>query len=513
MSKKSTIINSSFKDKPKSYWISSVKFEEFPPLDGKVNTDVAIIGGGIVGITSAVILKEAGFKVVVIEGNRVLHGVSGHTTAKVTSQHRLVYDYLISNFGRERAKQYADANQEAIRKIASFIKEKNIDCDFKRKYAYVFTESESFINAIEKETEAAQSLGIPAHFTTQTGLPFEVKGAVRFDNQAQFHPVKYLMKLAKLIPGDGCQVFEHTRAVNIEGKSPYTVVTDRGQVTAKKVIIASHYPFYDKPGLYFARVYQSRTYLLGIKIQKKFPDGMYISADDPVHSLRSQPTEDGEMVLVVGEGHKTGQGDNMLLHYERLKEYADRIYDVEYAGYRWSTQDCMAVDGVPYIGRLTPDSEDLYVATGFNKWGMTNGTAAAMIITDMIFEKPNPWTDVYNPSRIDPGPSAKDFVNQNLNVAGKFVEGKLSLDVEKQDDVPINEGKVIKTNGKKIAAFKDETGKLHTLDPTCTHMGCQVSWNDAEKTWDCPCHGSRFTYEGKVIEGPAVKNLNKNEIN
>lgn len=500
-------------DLPVSYWIDSTKKKSFKQQNRNLKTDIAILGGGIVGITTAFLLNKEGINSLVIEARKILEGTTGHTTAKITSQHRLIYDYLINKFGKERAKQYADANQSAIELINNTVTNNNIDCNFIRKPSYVYTESDAFIKNIEKETKSAKDLGLPAEYVTDTSLPFQVKCAVKFNNQAQFHPLKFLVHLANKIQNNGCEIFEKTRVMKIEGNSPYTIITDMGNITAKKVVVATHYPIFDKPGLYFSRLYASRSYVLGMRTKEKLPDGMYISADNPVHSFRTQPVNNDTMLLLGGEGHKTGQGDNTIFHYKRLEDYAKRIYSIESLDYYWSTQDCITVDGVPYIGRITPGSENLFTATGFNKWGMTNGTAAAMILRDMILEQNNPWLEVFSPSRFKVFASTGEFIKQNINVASEFIGGKLNVPDSISGQLEKGEGKVLTIQQKKLAVYKDEKGILHITEPSCTHLGCQIKWNHAEKTWDCPCHGSRFTFDGEVIQGPAVKKLKKYEIN
>ncbi len=493
-----------------SYWLASTPESKYPSLSGDISVDVAILGGGIVGITLAFLLKEAGVSsVAVIEADRIIRGVTGHTTAKVTSQHHLIYDRLISKFGRRQAQQYAESNQAAIEKIATIISSRDIDCDFIRKSAYVYADSQESAGRIQNEVEAAQSLGLPASFEADLPLPFETYGSVRFSNQAQFHPRKYLCALAREIHGDGCHIFENTRALKVEGDGPFTITTERGTVRARKVIQATHFPINDKPGLFFQRLYQSRSYVLGIRIKDPFPDGMFINIGDPVRSLRSQPSERGELVLVSGEGHRTGEGNHETDHYKNLEKWIRSIYSVSSIDYRWSTQDTISIDHIPYIGRLSSGSEDSYLATGFRKWGMTTGTVAAMILTDMILGKSNSWEEVYDPSRFKPIESAKTLLSQVAEATKGLVGKRITPAHEEASQISLGEGAIVKVEGERVAAYRDLEGVLHTFDPSCRHMGCIVSWNNAEKTWDCPCHGSRYSAEGEVIHSPAVHGLSK----
>lgn len=491
-----------------SYWIDTTPESRYPVLSGDIEVDVAVIGGGIVGITSALLLKEAGLSVALIEAGRILQGVSGQTTAKVTSQHHLVYDRLISDFGKEQALQYAESNQAAIEKIASLVRSNNIDCDLLRKPAYVYAGSKDSTSKIHKEVDAAKSLGIPASLEEDLPLPFETHGAVRFDDQAQFHPRKYLCALSQKIPGDGCHIFEDTKIHKIEGEGPISVRAESsGIITAKNVIQATHFPIHDKPGLLFSRLHQSRSYVLGVHLEEPLPEGMFINAEHPARSLRSQPEEEGELVLVGGEEHRTGEGGNTKDHYRNLEEWIRSIYPVRSVDYHWSTQDVITADHVPYIGRITSDSEHSYLATGFRKWGMTTGTVAAMILTDMILGRENSWAKVYDPSRFKPLESAKTLFSQAVE-SGKGLIGARVLPLhENASQIASGEGAIVKIGGERVAAYRKDDGGLLTLDPSCRHMGCIVSWNNAERTWDCSCHGSRYNVRGEVVHNPAVNNL------
>lgn len=491
------------------YWLASVNRPEYPPLKEDITVDVAIIGGGLVGITTALLLKDYGLKVAVIEATKIANGTSGHTTAKVTSQHGLIYEKIIKKFGEEKARQYAEANEAAIQFISNLVKKRNIECDFSSQDSYVYTQSEDYIDKIEKEVKAASSLGIKASYETSTQLPFEIKAAVKFENQAQFHPVKYILSLVKDIPGDGSYIFESTKVVDVEEGDTCTVITSSGnKITAAHLVIASHFPCYDGRGFYFARQYAEKSYALGVKLKDKFPGGMYVNAEDPARSLRAQKYENDEIVLVVGEHHKTGSEKETNKHYENLAKFAKETFNLQGILYRWSTQDYVTADNVPYVGHLTSKTPNIYVATGFGKWGMTNSTAAAKIISDLITKGENPWTPVYNPSRFDIVAAGAKLAAFNLEVAESLVGGKL---YPAPEDEVINNGeaKIVTMEGQKVGAYRDEQGELHVVDITCTHLGCELTWNEAEKTWDCPCHGSRFNYDGENVEGPAFNPLKR----
>ena len=496
-----------FKTPPESYWLASTDRTNYPALEKDIKVDVAIAGGGMAGITAAYMLKKAGMRVAVIEADRILQGTTGHTTAKITSQHSLIYNRIKKYMGEERARQYAEANESAIKTIYGLIESEGIDCDFHWEPAYTFTLTDSYVQKVADEANVAESLGIKATYIENTPLPFKVKAAVRFEDQARFHPRKYLLALASKIEGDGSFIFENTRVVDINEGNPCTIITRQGKrVTADNVIIATHFPCYDGRGFYFARMYPERSYALAVRVKEKFLGGMYITAEDPAKSIRSQEHEGGELLIISGEHHKTAHGTNLREHYKNLLEFTKKHYDVQEMPYRWSTQDYTTLDKVPYIGRLTSRIPNIFVATGFRKWGMTNSTVSAMILKDLIIKGENPWAEVYDPTRFIPNPSITSFISINADVAAKLVSGKLKpltqyIDIEKE------EARNVEIEGQKMGIYRDENGQLHTVDTTCTHMGCELKWNDAEKSWDCPCHGSRFSYEGEIIEGPAINEL------
>lgn len=503
-----------FKNLPQSYWMASTPNTDYPALNEDINVDIAIIGGGIVGISCAYLLKKEGLKVAVLEADRIAQGTTGHTTAKITSQHELIYSKIQSQMGKELAKQYADANESAIHEIKKIADENHIDCDYISQSAFVYTQQDEYIPQISDEVKTASGLGIKASYVEEIPFSIPIKAAVRFDNQAQFHPRKYLLALAKTIPDNNSHIFEQSRVVDIEDGDNYIITTVHGKkVNAKRIIIASHYPFYNKHGMYFTRIYSERSYVVAIKTKEKYPGGMYINAEEPARSIRCQNSEKGELILIGGDHHKTGQGKDTIKHYETLIDFANNIFTVEDISFRWSTQDCMTLDGIPYVGNFTSNTPNMYIATGFGKWGMTNSMVSAMILKDLITKGKSPWQDVYNPSRKTIMASAKSFIVENFNVAEQLIDGKLSS-IPEDIDVKPGEGKVVKMNGERVGAYRDEQGVLHLVNTTCTHMGCKLNWNSAEKTWDCPCHGSRFSYKGKIVEGPAVKPLNmSNDVN
>lgn len=493
-------------NKNESFWVVSTPTKEYPRLNEDIRADVVIIGAGMTGITSAYLLAKDGLKVAVLEADRTVLGTTAHTTAKLTAQHGLIYDQIRRQVGLEKAKQYADANQTAIEFVAKTIVEEQIECNFSRQSAYIYTQVDQYLQKLEDEQTVAAKLGFKAFLDAKIPIPLAIKEALRFDDQAQFHPRKYLAKLAQRVVEMGGSIFEQSRVVDLEGDNPYSVRTLNGnKVTAPIVIMASHYPMNYFPGLFFSRLYEERAYAIMARVREVFPGGMYINAESPTRSLRSVPTEDGEMILFVGEKHKAGHGQDLRLHYDELMAFAQQLYTVEDFPYRWSTQDCTTLDDIPYIGRMTMDKPNLYIATGFRKWGMTHSTVAGLMIRDLIVKKESPWEDVYKPSRIS-AMSAVNFVVQNADVAVHFVSGKLQSG---EEEINLKPGEAVLANvdGQRAGVYMDDQQRFHTMNTTCTHLGCELSWNDAEVSWDCPCHGSRFTIDGQIVEGPALKAL------
>jgi glycine/D-amino acid oxidase-like deaminating enzyme/nitrite reductase/ring-hydroxylating ferredoxin subunit len=498
--------------KPTSVWMDTAPHTTYPAQPHDVSVDVCVIGGGITGLTAAALLKHAGLTVAVCELNRVAAGVTGYTTAKITALHGLIYDQITSSFGSEGARAYAEANQAGLELIARWVGERSIDCDFRRRPAFTYAESFRDARKIEKEVEAARAAGLRAEYVKQVDLPWEVAGAIRLDDQAEFHPRRYLLDVAGTIDGQGSYIFERTRATGVDEGSPCRVRTEHGEVIAEQVILASHYPTLDR-GLFFARLSPERSYALGARIRGDVPQGMFLSTESPSHSVRAHPLADGELVIIGGESHKTGQGGDTLERYGALEDWARERFEVETIDYRWSAQDCMPADGIPYVGALTPASKRVFTATGYRKWGMTNGTAAAIMLADRVVGRDNPWAEVFDSNRFKPVASAPKLLKENVNVGLHFFADRLSPpDVRSLDELGAGEGGIVSHEGEKVAAYRDEEGGLHAVSPICTHLYCQVKFNAGERSWDCPCHGSRYDMDGRVLEGPAVNDLERREI-
>ncbi|SEB13462.1 Glycine/D-amino acid oxidase [Thalassobacillus cyri] len=497
--------------KPTSLW-RELQIETFPALSENIASDITVVGSGIAGITTAYRLVKSGYQVTLVEAGRILEGTTGYTTAKISAQHGLIYQQLEKTIGQENAKLYYQANQAAIQAIEQNINEHNIACDFSYQDAFVYGETERAKKMIEKEAELYERLDIDGEKTDRVDLPFPVTAAIRMKKQAQFHPVKYLLPLIDFLKKNQTNIYENTRAVDIEkGDQPKVVTKDGHTITSNHVVIASHFPFKDMDGLYFSRLHVERSYSLAVKTDQPIPQGMYLNVEEPKRSIRKALDTNGEKVLLVGgEGHTSGQSEDTFQHYTNLVEFTKEHYTIHDVPYRWSSQDMSTLDMVPYIGTITSNQPNIYVATGFAKWGMTQGTIAADVVHDMITGRKNPFEDLYSPSRFKKSSGVKSFTKENADVAKEFVKGKLPTKSKKDvKDLEPDQGAIVKVEGKSAGAYKDENGNVSVVDTTCTHMGCELAWNNAERSWDCPCHGSRFTVQGEVIEGPATQPLNK----
>lgn len=501
---------------PESYWISNAAVPHHPSLEEDISVDVVVVGAGITGITTAYLLTKAGKKVALLESGRPLHGTTGHTTAKITAQHDLIYAELLDHFGEEKTRLYYEANREAGDFIRRIVQEKEINCGWSDQDAVLYAQTDQGLDRIKKEYEAYRKLAIQGDFVHSAPLPFPVQGALVMHGQAQFHPIPYLTRLLEEIVQAGSLVFENTTVVGVDEGEIQTVKTQNGrQIRCRDVVSASHFPFADRKGMYFARMHAERSYVLAIELAGDYPGGMYLNVDSPVRSIRSVPSlAEGvpAVLLIGGEGHRAGQSAPTMKHYEALEAFAQQWYGKANILYRWSTQDLVTLDKVPYVGLATKSHPHLFVATGYRKWGMTNGTAAALLLADLVLGNENRYAELFDPSRFEADPMLKHFVADNANVAKELVTGKLERAGTKPEELERGEGGAVTVAGKQAGAYRDPEGVMHVVDTTCTHMGCETKWNDGDRTWDCPCHGSRFTYTGEVLEGPAKKPLTRLDV-
>ncbi|WP_341478804.1 FAD-dependent oxidoreductase [Clostridium perfringens] len=456
-----------------------------------MKTDVLVIGAGIAGVLTAYMLKQKGRDVVLIDAAEIASGNTKNTTAKITSQHDLIYSKLIAEFGEEKARQYAKANELAIKKYKEIIEDKRIECDFEEKPAYVYSLNE--VDVLKEEVEAAKNLGIDAEFVQEANLPFKINGAVKFNNQAQFNPLKFLKDISNELV-----IYENTRALEIKEN---LVVTSGGNITANNIVVATHYPIMNAPGYYFMKMHQERSYVLALENTSEI-DGMYIDLNKEGYSFRTY----NNLLLLGGISHRTGENEEGG-SYDELRKVAKRLYPKAKEKYYWSAQDCMTIDGIPYIGRYSSETPNIYVATGFNKWGMTSSMVSAMIISDMILEKENDFSEIFSPRRFDLSLSINNIANDLIETAKNFIAQKVYIPSSEIEHIKNGHGGIIEYNGEKVGVYKNKEGKEFFVSTKCTHLGCQLSWNSDELTWDCPCHGSRFDYKGRLIGSPATKDL------
>lgn len=478
-----------------SIWKQTVEMESRPPLDSDLHVEVAVIGAGMAGTLTAYMLRQRGVDCAVFEAAQIGSGQTNGTTAKITSQHGLIYANLIEQFGQERARQYAEANQRAIAHYRQIADENGVDCMMEERDAFIYDLHDS--SGLRREAEAAASLGLPAAFVNTVQLPFSVAGAVRFAHQAQFHPLRFLKGISR-----GLTIYEHSPVASVEGN---TLHINGHTVTADKIVFATHFPFVNFPGLYFARMYQSRSYTIALE-NAAHADGMFDGAAEGDLSLRGV----GRVLLLCGETHRTGENSKGG-RYGALRRIAAALYPGSREIARWSAQDCMTPDAVPYIGQYAPDMPDWYVATGFNKWGMSSSMVAAELLTDRILGIDNPNAEVFSPQRFNTATMA-----EVLREGGQAIKGlglqHLTVPETAVKDLPIGHGGVVNIDGEKAGVYRDDAGVLHAVSTRCAHMGCQVEWNPDEKSWDCPCHGSRYDMHGHLIDNPAQEDLPPAEI-
>ena len=427
-----------------SLWTATAQDVKFNRMAGDMKTDTLIIGGGIAGILTAYMLRRRGVDCVLLEADRICSGITKNTTAKITLQNGLIYEKIISRYGLESAERYLQAQIKASEKYRELCQK--IDCDYEIRPSYVYSRTKSGRERLEKEARALERLGYPSSLCDELELPIKTTGAIRVDGQAQFHPLKFLYKIAEGLP-----IYENTKVFELR---PGVAITERGRVKAENIIVATHFPFINKHGSYFLKMYQHRSYVIALEGARQL-DGMYVDEDIKGLSFR----EAGELLLLGGGSHRTGKGGG---GWSELRAFANAHYADAVEKYHWATQDCMTLDGIPYIGRYSSRTENLFVATGFNKWGMTSSLVSAIILSDLVRGVKNEWAEVFSPSR--------SILHPQLLVNGiESVLGLITPSVRR-----------------------------------CPHLGCALKYNRAEHSWDCPCHGSRFAEDGSLIDNPAT---------
>jgi glycine/D-amino acid oxidase-like deaminating enzyme/nitrite reductase/ring-hydroxylating ferredoxin subunit len=486
-----------------SLWLDTAPPTEYPPLVGGLEVDVAVLGGGIAGLTAALLLKRQGARVAVLEAERVGRGVTGTTTAKVSALQSTMYSTIRRRHGDEAAAVYAEASLDGVTRLAGLAEAEGIDCDLERRPAFTYGGQESERSVVETEAEAAVAAGLPVEVGGAPDLPYPTHGSVRLDRQLQLHPVRYVQGLAAAVDGDGSRVFELARALGVDEGRPCRVETAGGSITADQVVVATHYPFLDR-GLYFARLKVERSYCIAVRLASGAAvEGMSISAGSPTRSLRSYR----DLLIVGGEGHPAGSGKAKPERFRALEAFARRHWDVAAVTHGWSAQDPVPYDHLPVIGPYRPGSKRLWVTSGFMKWGLATATFAAAMLADLIAGRDNPWAGTFSPNRLSLR-SAHEVAELGAKFAFDIVADRVRPpQALSADAVPNGEARVLPDGLGRKGVYRDDRGVLHAVSLRCTHLGCLLRFNAAERSWDCPCHGSRFDVDGRVLEGPAVRPL------
>lgn len=533
-----------------SYWINSEKNKEkYNKLEKNIETDICIIGGGITGISTAYYLTKENLKVTVLDMGKIGFQTTGNSTAKITSQHGLFYKYLKDSKGEDFARLYYDANEDAIKNIKKIVEKEKIQCDLECQSAYVLAANREEVQKVKDEVEVVRGFGGHAEYLEREDIDKNLLilnplAAIRFKNQAQFNSYKYTIELAKICKNLGANIYENTKVVDVrDEKDYYYLETEDGyKIKAKYLVITTKYPIINIPGFYFMKMYQSTSYGISIPVKEKLFDGMYITSTNPKVSLRMAKVDnniikdvvdgnienyakqdkenrkrvkekqnskiDNEYVLiVVGADHKTGEKTDLSNSYKKLENITKQIYPQGKVENYWNTEDCITLDKIPYIGKYSNMWENAYVATGFNKWGITTSNIAANIITDMIIGRKNRYEDIFISTRVEPVKNRQEVGNMLKETVSSLVLKKFELPESEQASLKNEEGKIIEIEGEKVGAYKDKEGRIYTIVPKCAHLGCELSWNNLDKTWDCPCHGSRYDYTGKMLYGPTVRDL------
>lgn len=497
-----------FEEEKLSLWLKDGISNSFKSMEADEICDVLIVGAGVAGITTAYMLSDSGKSVILIDKDIPLNLTTGNTTAKFTFQHGVNYNSIIENQGLENAKLYYDAQIEAMNFVENLVFDNNIPCDFKKTYAMVYAENESDFKEIMKEYHAYKKLNIPCELVEEVPYGLKGVGGLKVEDQIVLNPVKYCEFLLSQLSNKNIKVYEKTNVVDtINNGERIVITTDSGKrIQTNKLVVATGYPYYDAGGLFFTRLEASRSYLTAYA-NVDASEGMLISNSSSAHSIRFSNTDGINYLLIGGGAHKVGQEDSAMKSYEDLILFAKNNFNTSNLSYRWSAQDYESLDKIPYIGQITDHHKNVFVATGFKKWGMTNGTFAGLLISSLINNLDSKYTELFKPSRGEVKENIGTLLSVNLNVAKELIKGKIAKDEVELKDIHIDTGGIIKFKGKRTGAYRDQNGTLHLVDSTCTHLGCELEYNNAERTFDCPCHGSRFNYEGKVIEGPANKDL------
>ena len=491
-----------------SAWMKDVPLPSFPPLTRDREVDVVVVGGGIAGLTAAYLLRRQGMEVLLIEARRVGSGESGHTTAHLTELLDTRYHRLESRFGLGGARAAAESSRVALQQVESLALESGDDCGLRRVPAWIYAETEAQRRELEREFAALRRVGADVSWADSLPLPLPTAGALRVEGQAQVHPTRYLRALVRLFVRAGGELHELTRAWDVEDGVPCKVATDRGELRARKVLVLTHAPVSTRV-TFHAKVAPHRTYAVAGLLGEPFPDGLYQDMQHPYHHLRAQELQAGRALVLGGEDHRTGTAENTQACISRLEAWAHAHFPGVEIRWRWSGQVLEPVDGLPFIGRSS-GTEHVYVATGFSGTGMTFGTLSALLLADAVSGRANPWSGLYEAGRMKPIAQARGVVTENVEFPVRLLRDRFERgEVSSVDEILPGEGRLVRSGGKVLAVSRDAEGRLRARSARCTHLGCHVHWNREERSWDCPCHGSRFDVEGQVLSGPATQPLSE----
>ncbi|GAA3934555.1 FAD-dependent oxidoreductase [Actinomadura viridis] len=491
--------------RPQSYWMTSSPATSYPVLTEAAEVDVAVVGGGVAGLSTAAELARAGRSVMVLEADRIAAGVTGYTTGRLSSAHPWIYGPLRDALGPDAARLYARSQQEAVEQVGRTARELEIDCELERRPSHVYVESPDRVDELKAETEAVQEAGLPASFVTDTDLPYEVAGAMRVEEQAQFHPRRYLIGLAEDIVRRGGRIHERTRVVELsEGRGHRLTTGDGVTVTAREVVIATLFPIVEHALLSF-RLTPLRELVVTAPIpEEDDPGAMYITRQENTRSVRTAPYRDGRrLLLVTGESYAPGNRD-VADHQRRLVAWTREHFKIGEIVHWWSAQDLDTAGKVPYVGRI---ADRLYVATGYARSGMSHGVMSGRLLAGLITGDEPEWAYLYDPRRAHPVREAGPVLSGGMTNMRRFIEDRVRTQAGDLEDIPPGSGAVIRHRGRHCAAYRDEDGTPHLLSARCPHLACLVAFNGTERVWECPCHGSRFDLEGTVLQGPATSGL------
>ncbi len=493
-----------------TYWADGNHGPQFPVSGGNVTTDVAIVGGGITGLTAAMRLREMGRDVTVLEMNRIGGGTTSHSTGHLDVTTDRYLHIVARDFGNQAVRRLVSISADAINFVERMSSQIE-GSDFRRVPSYLYIEETRCQELLQREWESDKRAELPAELVGAIPLPFPTTGALRIDNQARFAPGAYANGLARACADAGCQVFEEVRVKNIDDGSPCRLVTTHGIVTANQVIVAVHGAMVGLVTL-ATRVYPYQSYVLGVRVRNAIPDALYWDTAEPYHYTRWASSDDPKLLIIGGSDHRTGEQRATDASFSMLERYVRDRYDVEEVEYRWSHELYESADGLPYIGRVPGDGH-VYTGTGYGGDGLKYGSVAGLVLADTLCDRYNPAAELFDPARIKPIASAKRVAAGLANIAKHFVGDRIGPgEVEHLHEIPVDSGRIMRVDGRKIAIYRDAESNYHALSPVCTHAGCLVQWNNAEKTWDCPCHGGRYDAYGKVIMAPPKRDLRPAEL-